>query len=55
MKYYVSIEKEGKLYRAGILEGKDYNDVGFTYDSAYLKDLSPGLLCQKFYSGSPCF
>ena len=38
MKYNVSIEKEGKLYRAGILEGTDHNDVGFTYDSAYLKD-----------------
>ncbi len=38
MKYNVSIEREGKLYKAGVLEGRDHNDVSFTYDSAYLKD-----------------
>ncbi len=44
MKYNVSIEKEGKLYKAGVLEGTDYNDVGFTYDKDYLKDPTAGAL-----------
>lgn len=33
MKYNVSIEKEGKLYKVGILEGADHNDVCFAYDN----------------------
>ena len=38
MKYDVSIEKEGKLYKVGTLEGRDHNDVSFSYDPAYLND-----------------
>lgn len=38
MKYNVSIEKEGRLYKVGTLEGTDHNDTVFTYDGAYLND-----------------
>ena len=40
MKYNVSIEKEGRLYKVGTLEGTDHNDTVFTYDGAYLNDTS---------------
>ena len=32
MKYNVSIEKEGRLYKVGTLEGTDHNDTVFAYD-----------------------
>ena len=38
MKYNVSIEKEGRFYKAGTLEGTDQEDVVFSYDSTYLND-----------------
>lgn len=40
MKYNVSIEKEGSLYKVGTLEGTDHNDTVFIYDGAYLNDTS---------------
>lgn len=44
MKYNVSIEKEGRLYKVGTLEGTDHNDTVFTYDGAYLNDTSAAAL-----------
>ncbi len=44
MKYNVSIEREGRLYKAGTLEGTDHNDTVFTYDDAYLNDTSAAAL-----------
>lgn len=44
MKYNVSIEKEGRLYKVGTLEGTDHNDTVFTYDGAYLNDTSTAAL-----------
>lgn len=38
MKYNVSIEKEGRLHKIGILEGTDQDDMIFTYDRAYIGD-----------------
>ena len=38
MKYNVSIEKEGRLYKVGTLEGIDHNDTIFTYDGAFSYD-----------------
>lgn len=40
MKYNVSIEKEGRLYKVGTLEGTDHNDTVFAYDGEYLNDMS---------------
>ena len=44
MKYNVSIEREGSLYKAGTLEGADHNDTVFTYDDVYLNDTSAAAL-----------
>lgn len=44
MKYNVSIEKEGRLYKVGTLGGTDHNDTVFTYDGAYLNDTSTAAL-----------
>ncbi len=38
MKYNVSIEREGRLYKVGTLEGTGHDDLRFTYDSSYLSD-----------------
>ena len=40
MKYDVSIEKEGRLYKVGTLEGTDHNDTVFAYDGEYLLNLT---------------
>ena len=38
MKYKVSMEREGRLYKVGTLEGTGHDDLRFTYDSSYISD-----------------